>query len=298
MFHVPLDAYTTPSEEAIFDNLLDAARTRDLPRLRQELERWDTLENETLITQFSSRDTARRYLPPEFDLITRYMASHGNAAVVGYLLERGASTNFNTIMRAIRRNHWEVVKVHMDHGWNINGPVLTDNVPSLLGRLLSKEVCVRGLLELGADPNLVHPLGYIDIPNMAGRDAPPSVIKLLQEYGVDFTKTNALHEAARSMKDFQINTMIYLVDVVGVPVNQLAILYRKKYRAWSGCSGATALHCALDAEHPDKMKFLISRGADPNLKGEDGIAALDLAKDMRYDSAVALFEGNHRDSSG
>ncbi|RSM08740.1 hypothetical protein CEP52_004460 [Fusarium oligoseptatum] len=266
----------------------DAARDRDMPRLKQELERWHMLKAEEL--RPPGRIVLRwpYIIHREFVSVARVMAEEGNSEMIGYLLEMGLRYETDVIVRAARRCHWGVIKVHMDSGWRIDGYLNTDSEPPLLGRLLHKEECVRGLLELGADPNGVYGDDTYDIPHLAGKTASPAVMKLLRENGVDFNETNALHEAAHREGDLQIDTMAYLLDEVGIPINRIALDFEDKYPDWAGCNCGTVLHCAVKTRNIDKVEFLVGRGADPNVKDWGGKSPLDWAKEKGFGDAVRV----------
>lgn len=295
--------------------MLDAARDRDMPRLRQELERWHMLKDEELRPPGRTVLRWQYIIHREFVSVAREMANEGNSEVIGYLLEMGMRYETDVLVRAARRCHWGVAKANMDSGWRIDGYLSSDTEPPLLGyassdkrstvvltvayrRLIHKEECVRGLLELGANPNAMYGDDSFDIPHLAGKTASPAVIQLLREYGVDFKQTNALHEAAHREGDLQIDTMAYLLDEVGVPINKLTFPYMWEVSVtWLGCCCGTALHCAVETGNMDKVEFLVGRGADPNvksadpsLKNEDHKTPLELAREKGFEDAIRVFE--------
>ncbi|KAL2671367.1 hypothetical protein Neosp_013952 [[Neocosmospora] mangrovei] len=271
--------------------MLEAARDRDMPRLRQELERWHMLKDEELRPPGRTVLRWQYIIHREFVSVAREMANEGNSEMIGYLIKMGMYYETDVLVRAARRCHWGVVKANMDSGWRIDGYLNTDTEPPLLGRLIHKEECVRGLLELGANPNAMYGDDSFDIPHLAGKTATPAVLQLLREYGVDFKKTNALHEAAHREGDLQIDTMAYLLDEVGVPIDKLTFPYQWEVSVrWIGCCCGTALHCAAETSNMEKVEFLIGRGADPNVKNEKGKTPLDLAKRNGFVDGVRFFE--------
>ncbi|RSL54243.1 hypothetical protein CEP54_009978 [Fusarium duplospermum] len=250
----------------------DAARDRDMPRLKRELERWHMLKAEELKPPGRLVPRWPYIIHREFVSVARVMAEEGNSEMIGYLLEMGLRYETDVIVRAARRCHWGVIKVHMDSGWRIDGYLNTDSEPPLLGRLLHKEECVRGLLELGANPKGLYGDATYDVPHLAGKTASPAVMQLLRENGVDFNETNALHEAAHREGDLQIDTMAYLLDEVGVPINRVALSFEDKCLDWAGY----------------KVEFLVGRGADPNVKDWGGKSPLDWAKEKGFGDAVRV----------
>ncbi|UPL02151.1 hypothetical protein LCI18_013085 [Fusarium solani-melongenae] len=289
MFHVPLDPAPTLREKEIHAKMLDAARDRDMPRLRQELQRWHMLKGEELRPPGRTGLRWPKIIHREFVSVAREMANEGNSEVIGYLLNMGMMFQTDVLLRAARRCHWGVIKVHMDCGWWIDGYLNSDSEPPLLGRLIHKEECVRGLLELGANPKAMYVDDSYDIPHLAGKAASPSVIQLLQEYGVDFKETNAFHEATHREGDLQIDTMTYLLDEIGVPINKLTFPFQMEVSCtWIGCCCGTALHCAVKTRNIEKVEFLVGRGADPNVKDEGGKSPLDWAKEKGFGDAVRV----------
>lgn len=308
MFHVPLEPAPTLREKEIYSKMRDAARDRDMPRLRQELERWHMLKDEELKPPGRLVLRWPNIIHREFHSVAREMAEEGNSEVIGYLLNMGLMFGTDVLVRAARRCHWGVIKAHMDCGWRIDGYLSSDSEPPLLGyassdnrsivvltltyrRLIHKEECVRGLLELGANPKAMYTDDSYDIPHLAGKAASPAVIQLLREYGVDFKETNALQEATHREGDLQIDTMTYLLDDIGFPINKLTFPYQWEFSCrWVGCCCGTALHCAVETGNMDKVEFLVGMGADPSVKNEDGKSPLELAKEKGFADAVQVFE--------
>lgn len=307
MFHVPLEFGPTPREEEIYRKMRDAARDGDLPRLRQEFERWNMLKDEELKPPGRMAPRWPRRVHPELSLVSREIAMQGNSEVMGYLLNMGLGFEPGNILRAARRCHWGVIKTHMDCGWRIDDCLRYQEEPPLLGyalgesrsivvlkvrrrRLIHKEEVVRGLLQLGADPKANYGDRRFDLPHLAGQRASPAVMELFREHGVDFVKTNALHAAAHREGDLQIDTMTYLLDEVGVPIDRLAFQFKKENQLWIGCCCGSVLHCAVSDGNMDKVEFLAGRGADPNLGNEDGRSPFDVAREKGFEDAIRIFE--------
>ncbi|KAF7551974.1 hypothetical protein G7Z17_g4622 [Cylindrodendrum hubeiense] len=161
--------------------------------------------------------------------------------------------------------------------------------------ILPSEELVRWCLEHGADPKFRSAGGNIDIPSVAGKFASVGSLKLLKEYGADFTKSNALHSAAGSPRPGRIEAIEYLVDEAGVPINQREWEYDgKQFEEWKSMGVGTALHCAVKGKHLEAVRFLISKGIDQKIRDTKDRQAVDLARDVDFAEAVALMEASQQ----
>jgi ankyrin repeat protein len=55
--------------------------------------------------------------------------------------------------------------------------------------------------------------------------------------------------------------------------------------------GRTALLAAANYGVPATVSLLLERGADPTVRGDDGMTALDLAREQECDEIIALLSG-------
>jgi ankyrin repeat protein len=156
------------------------------------------------------------------------------------------------------------------------------------------EACIRYLLEIGAKPNfgpMVNAPGDITqhravmnsghILNKAAGVCSPEIVRLLLSHGSDLSHDGAipLHYAAGhpTLQDgtSRIPMLEYLVDELGIDVNALddAIKISDDGRGQTG----TTLHYAVECGHVEEVKWLLGRGADPDVKRPWGISPRDFA---------------------
>lgn len=85
--------------------------------------------------------------------------------------------------------------------------------------------------------------------------------------------------------------MTYLLDDVGVPVNQYVWGYDdNKFDKNKTSVTGTALHAAVRAKCLDNVKFLLERDIDRDLKNVGGSRAVDLTREEGMEQVLALFE--------
>jgi hypothetical protein len=96
-------------------------------------------------------------------------------------------------------------------------------------------------------------------------------------HGADLTDTSALIWATCNDESAEsIETMAFLLDA-GVDINHLEHPFTERglpLKRMDRCCG-TALHHAAYNWKPEKVRFLLERGADRNIKGWKGLTALE-----------------------
>ncbi|KAL1869024.1 hypothetical protein Plec18167_008027 [Paecilomyces lecythidis] len=131
------------------------------------------------------------------------------------------------------------------------------------------------LLDHGADPNA---LCSIDLTPMsyAIEYASIDIIRLLFDRGADIYKGQLLHHAIERQSD--IIDVVALLLEKGVSIN--AKMYEDHYFSWRlyyFMGLGTPLHRAAELGKIDVVRYLISQGADVNIKDAMGQTALDCA---------------------
>ena len=167
----------------------------------------------------------------------------------------------------------------------------------------NNEAGIRYLLERGANPSFgpekytpdtesMPVLNSGSILNKAASVCSLEVFALLLSHGSKLSDEGAipLHYAAGHppSQTFRIPMLKYLVDELGLDVNSVddAIAFSTDGRGQMG----TPLHYAIECGHVEEVKWLLSRGADPDLKPSWGISARDSAKRLPPSHAIsALF---------
>ena len=152
---------------------------------------------------------------------------------------------------------------------------------------------VQWHLEHGADPNVKTRRGFTAL-DYAGYKHSLEVVKLLVQHGADVTDTRAIHGAvANSIKYPPVNPgrldiVTYLLEC-GANINQLETTTADEYERppitpYTG----TPLHCAVESENPEHVRYLLSRGADRSIKGASGMTPLEVAERDHLDEIAAI----------
>jgi ankyrin repeat protein len=126
---------------------------------------------------------------------------------------------------------------------------------------------------------------------VAANWAPLSTVKLLQQYGVDYTKTDALHNAAEGSKAGRLEIMAYLIHEAGFPTNQLELEFLPDVYRLYACNGlGTALHSAVKEKCEETLKFLLENDADRDKADTNGRKPIDLARQNGFEAGVLLLQ--------
>lgn len=134
------------------------------------------------------------------------------------------------------------------------------------------------MLAHGASPNAgATQLARTPIMSAAA-SAPLSTIRLFFANGAHVADT--LHAAAESSTADRLEVMIFLLDECAAPIN--AVQWRdsspESHQKFELFGLGTALHYAVRYGFGEKVKFLLERGADAEVKDSTGRTALDVAK--------------------
>jgi ankyrin repeat protein len=157
--------------------------------------------------------------------------------------------------------------------------------------VLESEVQSRWCLDHGADPTLRTAALNHSVASASGGFAPLSVIRLFREYGIDYSKTDALHEAAWSSTPDRVQVMTYLIHEAGYPINQVELEYLPDvHRRYASNGLGTALHNAVKGECKETLKFLLENGADRGITDTRGDKPIDIAKKKGFKAGIRLLE--------
>lgn len=142
------------------------------------------------------------------------------------------------------------------------------------------------LLDHGADPNLscsidLTPMSY------AVECASIDVIELLFNRGADISKGQLLHHAIE--RETNIIDVVAILLRKGASIN--AKMYQNHYFSWRlyyFMGLGTPLHRAAELGKIDVVRYLISKGADANIKDAMGQTALDRAAKCGHSHIVDM----------
>ncbi|KAI0388156.1 ankyrin [Hypomontagnella monticulosa] len=212
--------------------------------------------------------------------------------IASYLLSRGHCVISPPAVRnACVKADWNMAQVYLDHGWDINRPVEGGNTMPILSELITSIPHIEWLLDHGANPMAGSISHHKTIPGQAAKGASLAVLRLLKDKGVDFSKSNALHDAAASKVKGRIEIMDFLLDEAGVPLNAMAFDYDQRLSVMHGSFRiGTALHSALWSNNLESMKYLIGRDIDQSIKDGRGRTAAEVARQFKFHEALPLLE--------
>ncbi|KAH0555920.1 hypothetical protein GP486_006133 [Trichoglossum hirsutum] len=219
-------------------------------------------------------------------------AREGYSFLVSFLLGQGAEITNSVLAAARNSNSTEVFQAFLDHGWDINE--LYWGTTSLSGVLKSDKL-VDWHLEHGADPNL-H-LGRGGTPlERAAVEGSVHAVKSLMSHGARLEGSDALIAAAASMNENPepIKIMAHLLDS-GVDINRLQNV--RDPDAATPLTG-TALHQAVERGDAERVRFLLQRGANRDVKGFQGLTALEAAEAMRLNQMADVLRSERPDVIG
>lgn len=141
--------------------------------------------------------------------------------------------------------------------------------------MLEDDVCVRWLLDYGADPNARCAVNLTPLSD-AVRLAPISIINLLFDHGGDVTKGELLHHAMD--RDNDNATMLQVITLLldkGAPINRN--MYEDDELGMQMCTqrSMTPLHYAAVKNLVDIARLLVHRGANVHKLDNAGVIRLD-----------------------
>ena len=198
-------------------------------------------------------------------------AAAGNAAIIEMLLQAGADPKTVTtadgetvLMIAARTGHVEAVKILLARGADANAKESYRGQTALMWAAAERHAdVVKLLLARGADWKIQSLAHETNIPKLSAA----SSVTPMARGGL-----TAFHFAAR---EGDIETGRVMLDA-GVDINQVDV------------DGTSGLVVSILNKRYSYAKFLLDRGADPNIADSRGRAALYAAIDMRNQDYSAL----------
>lgn len=158
-------------------------------------------------------------------------------------------------------------------------------------QVVNNEHRVRWCLEHGANPNARNKDKTKDILSHAACYGSLSTLRLLDDHGADFARSNALHGAVKGSSEERMEIMRWLLDEKAFPINQREFEYDiEMFADRQSNSLATALHVAAETNSVDCLRFLLERGADPNLPDTLGHTAKDRGRKRKHQEVVSILE--------
>jgi hypothetical protein len=224
---------------------------------------------------------------------------NGSATVTQYLLsEEKAPLDTLTPLTVATSPSPELLSILVSHGWDLNQRSPDRGAgPSqrLLDLICDDEVLVRWCLEHGAsvdeDPNTNDPIRCPPLlENVAAMGTTTTFQLLREQYGAKLgrrTLHRAVASAAQSASSERMEMVRYLVDELGLDVNQM------------DTDGQLPNHCgpplcyaAKGSQGEEVVRFLLERGADPKIKDCWGNHdALSLAKLHKNQIVLGILNG-------
>ncbi|KAL9611324.1 MAG: hypothetical protein Q9167_004007 [Letrouitia subvulpina] len=212
--------------------------------------------------------------------------------IVEFLVSKVAAIDPAVADAAATTKFLPVFQLLLEHGWDINAPVLGNQ--TILTRIIDDEQLVQWFLEHGAQ--LDPPSGSINPSatyafrttsssciDAAASASSTAVLDLLFEHGAKKGDSIALHIAAGSgAGDERVPMMAHLIEL-GYDVNATDDV-RGNHAI------GTPLQYAVTAKSLAKVEFLLRNGADPHKPVGNGGSAFILAERMGLEQYVGLMK--------
>lgn len=209
-------------------------------------------------------------------------ARDGNNDAVKRVLDMGVEINQRTsrgktaLMLAASNGHTDTVKLLLDRGADLTVADDYGTTALIVSATSGKTDTTALLAKSGANPLLKDTSGGSALTN-AVFFGHTDTVKILLDSLKDLPKEDG-EELLMLAAGFGHMEIASALLAKGVPPNA------------SGAKGHSALMAATAFNKPEMVKLLLQQGADPLIKDEDGMNAIDVAKDKEFQDILALLQ--------
>lgn len=211
-----------------------------------------------------------------------------NNEVLKFFLDNGINPDLSDktsslLNKACRYRNIEAVELLIKYGANPNGTKIKGDVLETAVEIGETDI-VKILISNGADVNMI-----VEYEDGSGYQSPLfiacyygyfDIIKLLVDNGAD------IEYYTESKGDIS-----PLVIVAGKSNNILKYLLGKKVNInYQDEKGRTALMNAVQSSHSENVELLLDYGANTDLRNEEGLRAIDIAKNNKLDDIIKILE--------
>ncbi|KAJ6084466.1 Ankyrin repeat protein [Penicillium sp. IBT 16267x] len=243
------------------------------------------------IQKFREILDSSRSFPDGFDIcdlsgIMIEATKRNSTPFIKELLRRGMPVDPLYAFEAIKVKAKDALEAFLNNGWDINQP-MSELKPPLLGYAIADEEMTAWLLDHEADPNRQCVIDLTPL-SLAVESAPISVIHLILSRGGDVRKGQLLHHAIERQSD--IIEVLKLLIEKGAPINATAYEDHPSWALFQFMGLGTPLHRASELGKVDVVRYLISKGADQNIKDAKGRIPLECAQMSNHLEVIEALE--------